>query len=374
MSGSSLPERNSSQVSLAQATGLPLNRIQVFCPIPLVTHPMGTEEIDAAATGWAVEQGLYPAGSLPTRMNIGFLIGAGMPFLTDDRVIPFTCYNQWGIPWDDHLDRLATVPGALAPHVGEVFRAMCEPAVVPIPDDPWVAAPREACRLLSRVITPQALADFTRTNATWFFGQLWKYGLVKRPVPPTLAEYLRMRWAKTGIEVLLGFTAPGGGYALTPEDLADPLVRAFTKSVFYPLLIFNDLVSLAKEAPAGHAEVNIIAALRREHGIDTGEAFGRAWDLTERITILMLRLREQLRADPRPGVARYAAELPQWLPATLHWTANSARYLEADELAAHGPVTAPALELVDAPTRWDPEDLTPPPYPDIAWWWDQLRH
>jgi hypothetical protein len=36
-------------------------------------------------------------------------------------------------------------------------------------------------------------------------------------------------------------------------------------------------------------------------------------------------------------------------------------------------VAPPALTLTPAPTLWDPDDLTPPPYPDIAWWWQQLR-
>lgn len=41
----------------------------------------------------------------------------------------------------------------------------------------------------------------------------------------------------------------------------------------------------------------------------------------------------------------------------------------------HTPAAAsvrwPSITLTDQPVLWDPDDLTPPPYPDIAWWWHQ---
>jgi hypothetical protein len=212
-------------------------------------------------------------------------------------------------------------------------------------------------------------------HLAWSSGQLWLAALRHRTAPPSVGEYLRMRWVKSGAPLLGAFGAPGAGYALAHEDFREPLVRAFTMAVMYPCIVFNEVVSLFKEDAAGHGRTNLVTVLAREHRLSLPEALLAAWELYERITCLMLRLQQRLRADPRPAVARYAAQLPQWLPATAHFTATSARYLQPPTAPAGPTRTAPApvLTVTDTPTVWDPDDLAPPPYPDIAWWWNHLQ-
>jgi hypothetical protein len=200
--------------------------------------------------------------------------------------------------------------------------------------------------------------------ANWYFGELWKRNLLRRSTPPSLNEYLRMRWQKAALDFAIWGTCCGGaGYTLSLEELREPLVRAFSQAVLYPCAFFNDFVSLTKER-SKQAELNIVTAIAREHGIEFIEALTLAWELYERCICAAIRLRQMLFNDSRPNIRRYAEDLPHWIPATLHWTATSARYLEL----AGG--SLPKFIFVDSPIRWDSKDLTPPPYSEISWWWN----
>ncbi|MGV4986756.1 hypothetical protein ACVB8X_13040 [Streptomyces sp. NRAIS4] len=103
------------------------------------------------------------------------------------------------------------------------------------------------------------------------------------------------------------------------------MVRAFTLAVFHPCTVINDLISIVKEAAAGTRQVNTLTVMAAEHHLEPAKALLKVWELYERMVIVMLRLQRQLLADPRPAVARYASDLPQWLPSTIDWTIRSAR-------------------------------------------------
>ncbi|MBQ1098002.1 hypothetical protein KBY55_18410 [Streptomyces sp. b94] len=365
----------SGELSLSQATGLPLDDLQVFCPIPLKIHPMGAPALDAWGTEWVQDIGLFPANAAVLNENYGLLIGAGAPYAEEDRIKAFMCYNYALIPWDDYVEDLSHVPWRMIVHVAEMQRAVSEPHAATISDNPWAKALRAAVVELERVMPGGAMARFRQTNSTWYMGELWKYGLQEHP-HPSLGQYLRMRWGKIGCLVLAAFVADcHADGAMSDADFHEPLVRAFTQSVFLPAAFLNDFVSAAKENNDGQQHLNIVSILSREEALSTEEALLKAMALYERLMCLMLRLQRQLLSDPRPAVARYAAELPQWLPATVHWTATSTRYLN---LAHESPtdfttITPPRVTLLDTPLLWDPNDLTPPPYPDIAWWWEVLE-
>ncbi|MGK5640359.1 terpene synthase family protein [Streptomyces sp. URMC 126] len=353
-------------------SNLPPEGLRLYCPVPLREHPAGGRVLDEAGAAWAVEQGLCSPGSRLTRMNIGALIAHGMPFVTEAAGIAMTCYSYWAFKWDDHLD---TLTGDLARAValtGEANRVLYEPPDAPLPADPFLSSLRDLRKRMEECLGTDGMEAVRSENAHWLGGQLWKVALQSAGTAvPTVGEYLRMRWPKAGAGALAAYTAPGAGYAMTPAELYDPLVRAFTLATFYPCLIVNDLGSLAKEAQDG--DVNLFSALAAEQSLDTATALFKAAELYERVLCLMLRLQQRLLRDPRPAVARYAAELPQWVPASLDFTAASARYLTAETTGdGDGPPALPTLTPSPTPLLWDPDDLTPPPYPDIAWMWRHL--
>ncbi|MEW2354092.1 hypothetical protein [Spirillospora sp. NPDC029432] len=349
-----------------------MTELKVFCPVPLKTHPV-TGELDDHAARWALEQGLYREGDPQLRMRIGYFIGAGSPYVSEPFIRAFACYNLWGIPWDDHLDVLSADPAALMAHVAEASRVFSEPGCVPSPEDPWLNAMRDSLERLRRILTPAAFEAFCSTNLAWFHGQLWKYALQHRADAPGMGEWLRMRWAKLGTAILAATTCPPAGYPMGPDIMAEPTIRAFTHATLLAPGLLNDLASLAKESPTAQADVNLVSVLSRMHDIDVLEAALKVVDLYERMTGLALRLRDRLLADPRPAVAHYAKALPQWLPAALHWSLISPRYLERDTAAGRQDLESPPLVVSDTPTVWDPADLTPPPYPELAWMWARER-
>ncbi|MEU6709307.1 terpene synthase family protein [Streptomyces wuyuanensis] len=350
----------------------PAAALPLFCPIPLVLHPAGVEEIDTAGVEWTINHGLIAPGSAMARSKTGLVAAAGVPFATTQAARVMCRYSYWAFAMDDHLDTLATDLPAAACLVAEANRVMYEPSTTPIPDlgshpSALLTSLRDLRDQMIDCLGPDGLNMLRSANTHWLGGQLWKLAMWNRPTPPTVGEYLRMRWQKCGCETLAAFAAPGTGYPMSAAELYDPSVRAFTQALFLACTTINDLGSMTKEADTPEGAINICSALAAEHHLDPVSALYRAGELYERLVLLMTRLQAVLRNDPRPAVARYATELPQWLPATIHFSAASARYLTQLR-----PSSAPLPDLVvtDTPNWWDPGDTTPPPYPDIAWWWE----
>ncbi|MGX1776788.1 terpene synthase family protein [Nocardia brasiliensis] len=354
--------------------GLPLDDLNIYCPIPLVIHPAGGEAVDAQAVEWLVDQGLCDPGSPATQMQVGLMSAAGTPFATEKAAVALTCHTYWAMLWEDVIDTSSDDLGTVVAQAAEANRIFYEPYAAPAPADKWLLSLRSLRRMYEDSLGPEGWAAVRAETSVYLSGQLWSRRLQHREMPPTLGEYFRMRWQDAACGVLAAFAAPGSGYQLRTQDLYDPLVRVFTFAVFYPAMVLNDVIGMAKEIPLGQYEVNMFSAMAREHCCSPEEALERVWELSERIICLMLRLQDRLMEDPRPGVARYAAELPQWIPAVGYFTATSSRYMHVPGPSGSDPIriSSPTLTLTDTPTRWDPDDLTPPPYPDIAWWWDQL--
>ncbi|MGW0472443.1 terpene synthase family protein [Streptomyces coeruleorubidus] len=362
-------------LTLAQTLeSLAVKEVELFCPIAQAPPKTDGKELDRHAAGWAVRQGLCAPDALLTRAGLGELITAGMPLFSREAAVALTCYTYWAFLWDDHLDGLVQDPDAAIAMTGEANRVMTEPEAAPLIDDPFVRSLRDIRRMTEECLGPDGVHAMRAEHTQWLGGQLWKLALHRRPAPPTVGEWLRMRWQKAGTGVLAALVPPGGGYALSPADQYDPLVRAFTQAVFYPCTIINELGSLLKEQANGQGHVNLVFAVAAEHGIGLAEALLKVWELYERFVGLMSRLQERLLRDSRPSVARYAAELPQWLPATVNWMSRSVRYLTLLDQDSPGgtPLAPPALSMTGSPRLWDPADLTPPPYPDIAWLWTRL--
>lgn len=354
-------------------TELLASELKIYCPVPLVIHPAGAEKLDACGVRWSVEQELCAPGSRATRMNVGLCVAAGSPFVTEEAAMAATCYFYFGLLKDDYLESRSHDPGYLAIQAAEANRVLLEPRSAPVPDCKWLTALRSLADMFESLMTPEQMTVWRSEHMAWVIGELWKFSLQRREAPPPPGEYLRMRWYKGGIGTIAALAALDTGYALSAEEFRDPLVSAFTRAVGYSCLLINDLISLEKESPLGQSGLNIVSVVSR-HADGPIAALAEVWKLWERMICLMLRLQGQLLNDPRPAVARYATEFPHWIPATLHWTTTSARYLQLPGTPG-GPgarIAPQTVTMTDTPTLWDPDDLTPPPYPEIAWWWNQL--
>ncbi|MBT2511307.1 hypothetical protein J7I98_36920 [Streptomyces sp. ISL-98] len=345
--------------------------VNVYSPVPLRMHPVGSETINQAMVEWVekyeLHDGLYSSDYLRA-MDFGFLLGTGSPTWTEEAIMAYTSYFAGFFVMDDHLDSLSGQRDALVVRVGDITDPWINPSQAPAADNNWARMSRDCRDLLDRTVAPLSNHDMhvavCHMMLKWAF--MYSVSALGRTMP--VSDYLRMRPIKSGVFSLAAYLPVGCGYQLPQGAFNSPLVDAFTRSVFLPALIANDMMSLAKEMNAEHP--NIVTSLAHEHHLSLTEAIKEAWVLHERIVCLMLRLQKRLLRHPSPEITRYAANLPYWISSTLHYSAASVRYIAAKDLPA--PMAPPTVNLVDSPVFWDPDDLTPPPYPDIAWWWDQL--
>lgn len=346
----------------------------VYCPFPLSDPPFDVASIDQQAADWAIAKGLCEPGSLATQMSCARGIAPAIPHADELTVLAASKHFLFGSLLDDYWDTDADL-ARIDAQIGELHRVMAEAPAAPLPaGDRWAASLRDLRAQLEAVLTDTEFAAFRYEHAVWLHGQSWYTALRQRAKPPEIGEWLRMRWAKVGVGTLVPFTgATMGSLQMTPRLMDEPVVRAFTVTTMLACAIINDLYSAAKEFAAGTATTNLITVLAHAQDCDFAAAVTEAQRLYERIVIAVMGLQQRLLEDPRPAVARFAAELPRWIPAGLHWATTTARYLQHSD-NAHDIGAASALPLVvsSTPTLWDPADRTPPPYPEIAWCWNYL--
>ncbi|WP_020636132.1 terpene synthase family protein [Amycolatopsis alba] len=252
----------------------------------------------------------------------------------------------------------------LTRHCGREIISLPFKEWVALSGNKWLSGLREALLALERAVPPDSLQIFRAENLAWLSGEAWKLALHRSNDTPTIGQYLRLRWQKGGAGHAAAFAAPGADYAMSTAELYDPVVRAFTQATLYPCLFLDDLLSSAREQQFGQVSLNINSVPAHEHDLDPTSAQAKAWELYERLICLMLRLQRQLLADPRPAVARYATELPHWLPATIDFSINSAHYHDLTDIRATEQIAPPTVIMTDKPTVWSPNNLTPPPYKD----------
>ncbi|MFD4406620.1 hypothetical protein ACFWPH_28055 [Nocardia sp. NPDC058499] len=327
--------------------------------------------LDRDAVEWCLRHRLFEPDDVSARMGCGYGIAHALPHAPESTIAAATRHFYWGAAFDDYCDTHPD-PMVLAAEVGELHRVMDTAPAAAVPSgNRWVASLRALRNELEAVLTEDEFAVFTHAHAVWLTGQLWFTALQDRPTAPRVEEWLRMRWAKSGVATLVPFTGSSCGIdALAARHRGEPAVRAFTESVMMSCALLNDLASAAKEIATGTAVTNLVTVLAGP--VHTTVNPVAAVELYERIVGLAYRLQQRLRIDPRPDVARYAVELPRWVPAGIAWASSTARY---HDLTATDTVksVAPHVTVTTVPTVWDPDDRTPPPYPEISWWWEQLR-
>ncbi|MEV6323640.1 hypothetical protein AB0M45_20965 [Nocardia sp. NPDC051787] len=347
----------------------PLPReVAVYCPFPLRSHPFDTRAIDDQAVMWCLDQSLCEPGSIATRMACAAGIAPALPHAPDSTILAATKLFYWGTQLDDHWDAHPHLELIVA-HAGVLHAVMTDGPDVPLPPgDRLAAALRDLRGQLETVLTDTEILWFRTEFAAWLNGQQHYTALQRQTTPPSLGQYMRMRWAKSGVGTLLPFTPATMGCRLSPRALDDPPVHAFVKATMMATALLNDLYSAAKERSAGTATTNLIAILTHDHDLEPAAAVMETWRLYERTVALAWHLQQQLRTDPRPAVARLAADLPNWIPAGIHWAATTPRYHQHTDSTPTS-FTPAQVVLSDTPALADPDDLTPPPYPEIAGWW-----
>ncbi|MEV4558489.1 hypothetical protein AB0K51_16075 [Kitasatospora sp. NPDC049285] len=179
----------------------------------------------------------------------------------------------------------------------------------------------------------------------------------------SLAEYLTVGPLDRGSRSCIDIIEVCERTCLPQSQLDSPRVHALTQAAKFLVLIAADLYSYRREDSQGALQSNMVDAVQRHLACDRERALHETAALHDRTMCLFLRLADRTSRRAGPELRRYVRQLSNLVSGNLEWGFTSARY------APRQPGTIPVAERADRPADGR---LTPPPYPEISWWWDQL--
>lgn len=339
-----------------------------YCPIAPTPYPH-RRSLVASTLKWA--RGIRLCGDDTERTEIFAVAGAHSTAYfyprtsTTERIQTLAHFHAWILAVDDRAedspdsDRLRWLAETL-PRFARILEA---PDAGRYRSDHFDRALGDIAAGLHRWASPGQLRRFTDSLRIWALGCFWEAGAWDHGIPPSLADFLPMRYAAGG-----GTATAGAAMAVMrdgeqlPDAIADsPQVRAVGEAAVLTLLLDNDRYSRAKTLQRHGKEIDIIDVIQyADSGCSYAEAVTRAVALRDRIMNLYLRLRDQLRRSAAPELDRYLSALDDLLTGNLEWGRHYVRYITPDRVLP--------------PDADKPSDLSTEPLdiPAIAWWWDQL--
>jgi Terpene synthase family 2, C-terminal metal binding len=344
-----------------------------YCPFDEALNPCAGE-IEARCIEWIDRFRLYETPDQRERLiatKAAEIYSRALPDADAERVADVAKWLYWGFATDDLLydngpvsvstrDFLAF--GALLVRISEEPRARFawEP--------PYSEALRDLTRAIYRHASPQQRLDWAHTARAWFFGMAWDVANAERGTPPALNDYLMMRMHTGGLHSWITTLCIANRIELNASAAASGAVRALTEAFSTLALLFNDLMSYAKELANGDTSSNIVSVVAQERECSPQEAVPEAYALADRIAFLFLTLRAQLLAGDDERMRTFIAGLEHSWRGILDWGFSTPRY------ARGGDPNAPILQAFPGwASKLRDAALEPLPYPSIAWWWEEIR-
>lgn len=346
------------------------------CPFPAAIHPEA-DAIERRCVEWIDRCELYGGGEQRERLigtRAAEIYARALPTADAERVADVAKWLYWGFATDDlYYDNGPTSRRAadfLA--LGAPLVRLCEePRAGFAFELPYSDALRDLTMSILRHATPAQRIEWAHTARAWFFGMAWDVANAERGVPPSLNDYLAMRMHTGGLASWAATLNIANGIELTPAQSVAGAVRALLEAWSTFCLLLNDLMSFAKEARNADSSSNVVTVVAHERACTPAEAIPEAQRLTDRIATLFLALRERLLAEARASgdatMERFLASLAHTWRGILDWGFSAPRYATGGD---------PAGALLQRFPGWarEPLDtsLASPPYPSIAWWWEEL--
>lgn len=354
-----------------------LELIPFFCPIAPVMHPR-VEEVEARSIAWATAMGLCPDERQRTRLEAtkAAHFYAGMiPEGSQDRLEIAAQWIYWGFAFDDAWcdeESASSRPDRLVHQAGRLLRTIETLDVRLAEYDPFLLALHDLALRYRARATPVQMRRWVEANRLWLFGVVQRNTHRAQGAQLGIDEYLAVRLHDCGgpptqsmYEFVHGPEVPG-------YEMDSPPVRAITECMWMIAAWDNDRVSRHKELLAEKDDYNIIDVLQREHGWSVEEATEEAVSLRDRTMCLFLRLRDALMPGASAPLRAYLAALGHGIRNNIDWSLDVPRY--GTIWTSGSPSVLARIELsasvIDEPLDASPD---PPPYPSIAWWWEQLN-
>lgn len=334
-----------------------------YCPIPLSLHP-NAQLVQYRSLDWMERFQLFGDATTPRANALATdsarVTGSMVPGASDDLLLFYVTYMYWGFLVDDLFDT-GTVTRRRHQYrtlTWRLLRATEAPLAKVSDDPPHVALLRDMRCYLDAYVSPALVRLWVDSFQEWLLGVALELDDALDETLPGIDEYLFTKMFDGSARTVTTTVEVCGGTELPAVERESPAVAALTHAAGVLMNLFADVSSHAKESPTDR---NIINVLRAE-GRSRDQALAEAVELCDRIMVLFLELRTQTLPRVSPSTSVYLTNLGTTLSGILDWCAMTARFT-----ATAG---RPCVTRADQPSQ---AGLTPPPYPNIAWWWDQLH-
>ncbi|MFE1321690.1 hypothetical protein [Kitasatospora phosalacinea] len=340
----------------------------LFCPIPSSLHP-DHEAVGKSTELWLDTMGFTEDAERRKRL---LAIGAHEFVCRIARDAESTTGLELASQWlcsmltlDDEWDtgRLSRDPSRVLTIAATLLAVINSSNSHPSEADRYVASVRDVfsrARAWAPALSVKRWAD-SQLESFMGAATIVAYRTERRSM--TLSEYLTIGPLDRGSRSCIELIEVCERTAIPQSQLDSPRVHALTQAAKFLVLVAADVYSFRREDDHGALESNIVDVLQRHLACSQEQALLEAAALHDRTMCLFLRLADRTSRRAGAELQRYITQLSNLVSGNLEWGFTSARYTERT------PGSLPAAERAERPADGR---LTPPPYPEIAWWWDQL--
>jgi hypothetical protein len=275
--------------------------------------------------------------------RLGYLAAQIYPDAIRERLMVVT---DWFGTWTVFDDQLEKVPDSRAPTGVDMVAAVMlgwlpesESQLLALAGitTPFRAAFADAWVRIRRCSSPAWQARFLRHTRQYLAGCRWEAGNRHRGTVPDLESYVDGRRRFGGIRMAMDLSEFAGGYELSPQVYADPLIQELLDLLGDIALWGNDVFSARVDEEEGNVS-NLLFVLQRRHRCD----LTRAAELTcamlderlRRLEALEQRLPDWFAARgldqvQRRDVHRFVEGVHTWISGNINWSRENARYRTA---------------------------------------------
>jgi len=367
-------------MSVQNDTGIAVRHVEIppfFCPVEPVIHP-DVEVVHRRSGRWARHLGLVRGPAELERWNrttSAEFYGGMVPEAVTEHFQIAANWVYWGFSFDDaHCDEgeRKTSAAGFVPIAARLLRVLETGDEALCGGDPHLLGLCDLARSYRRLATPTQTERWITAHRRWLHGVVQQNALRARGGPRGLDDYLAVRLHDCGGPPTESMFEFANAAEVPGSELHSPPVRALTELFWMIAALDNDRVSRHKEQLGEQDGHNVTDAVKAVRGVGEQEAEEIAISFRDRMMLLFLRLRQQVRLRASEPLRRYLDSLLHGIRSNIDWSLRTPRYAvlydsdgltPAARLRMHGSV-------VDSPGPVRDEPL---PFPSIAWWWSQAE-
>lgn len=363
----------------------PLRMPSLYCPGPAKTAP-DSQRLDANTIAWMDRLGVYgdrEQRDYLARMSIGSFAALTIPDGPAERLQVYSDLIAWVFAFDDAVfdEPRPGSPPDTRTLLLRLDRTLDTPNSPSPGGDPWpVAGIRDIQLRLQRFTGPTQLRRHVTAIRKYLLGAtLMAPHLLDRRARqevPSLNDYTMIRLGD-GTMATWELIPILGGYEVPARELDDIRVRALEEIIDILTMWDNDLFAYNKEAYRAArygypVKNNLLTVLAHQENSTPERVLDQGIAMRDRVMLLFQRLRQQVRNNASPELARYLTGLGDWHRGYLEWAFFvSNRYTEPGNPG--DPDRAQSLAAPSFAEQLTDDNPRPLPIPTITWWWEQLR-